>query len=69
MVLHKLAMHDIESNLVLVALAGQETHFHPLYSERYRIENGCWVKIVGGCRFAGLIISVTAIRRSRMKPS
>ena len=46
LVFRNLAVHNVESNLILVALAGQEKHFHPLYSSRYRTERGCWVKLV-----------------------
>jgi Xaa-Pro aminopeptidase len=63
MVLHNLAMHDIESNLVLVALSGQEKHFHPLYTAANRVEPGCWVKLVSGCRYAELIISLTVMAK------
>ena len=56
-------MHDIESNLVLVALSGQEKHFHPLYTAANRVEPGCWVKLVSGCRYAELIVSLTVMAK------
>ena len=69
LVFRNLAIRDIECNLILVALAGQERHFHPLYSSRYRVEHGCWVKLVGGCRYAELIVSITAMAKIGTRPS
>jgi Xaa-Pro aminopeptidase len=63
MVLHNLALHDIESNIVLVALSGQERHFHPLYTAGSCVEPGCWVKLVSGCRYAELIVSLTVMAK------
>ena len=57
--LENLLRRDIDCNLVLVALAGQETHFHPLWDARYRIEKDCWVKLVAGARFAEMFVSAT----------
>lgn len=68
-VFRNLAARDVECNLILVALAGQEKHFHPLYGSRYRVEDGCWVKLVAGCRYAELIVSVTAMLRIGRGPS
>lgn len=68
-VFRNLAAHDVESNLILVALAGQEKHFHPLYNSRYRTERGCWVKLVAGARFAELIVSTTAMAKIASSPS
>jgi Xaa-Pro aminopeptidase len=62
-VLQNLAVHDIESNLVLVALSGQERHFHPLYTAANRAEDGCWIKLVSGCRYAELIVSLTVMAK------
>lgn len=62
-IFRNLAARDVECNLILVALAGQEKHFHPLYGSRYRIEDGCWVKLAVGCRYAELIVSATAMVR------
>ncbi len=51
----------LESNLFLVALAGQENHLHPLYHERYRVEKKGWIKLVVGTRFADMIYSGTVM--------
>jgi hypothetical protein len=64
-----LAEQDIECNLILVALAGQERHFHPLYNSRYHTERGCWVKLVAGTRFAELIASTTAMVKIASSPT
>ncbi len=69
LMLRNLSLRDIENNLALVALAGQEGHFHPLYNARYRVENGCWVKLVGGCRYAELIVSITVMALIGRRPS
>jgi hypothetical protein len=69
MVFSGLASQDVECNLILVALAGQEKHFHPLYDSRYRTERGCWVKLVAGARYAELIVSVTAMAKIASSPS
>ncbi len=61
MVFNALASRDVECNLILVALAGQEKHFHPLYDARYRAERGCWIKLVAGSRYADLIVSCTVM--------
>jgi hypothetical protein len=63
MVFHALADREVECNLILVALAGQEKHLHPLYSSAYRVEKGCWVKLVAGGRYAELIASVTVMAK------
>jgi hypothetical protein len=68
-VFRNLAARDVECNLILVALAGQEKHFHPLYGSRYRVEEGCWVKLVTGCRYAELIVSATAMLRIGKGPT
>lgn len=60
-VFQSLAEHDVECNMILVALAGQEKHLHPLYSSQYHIENGGWVKLVAGGRYAELIVSITVM--------
>jgi Xaa-Pro aminopeptidase len=67
-VFHNLASRDVECNLILVALAGQEKHFHPLYNSRYRAERGSWVKLVAGARYAELIVSVTAMAKIAASP-
>jgi hypothetical protein len=61
MVFQSLAEHDVECNMILVALPGQEKHLHPLYSSQYRVENGGWVKLVAGGRYGELIVSVTTM--------
>ena len=63
MVFHSLAAREVECNLILVALAGQEKHLHPLYSSDYRVEEGCWVKLVAGGRYSELIASVTVMAK------
>jgi hypothetical protein len=63
LVFRSLAARDLECNLILVALAGQEKHLHPLYSSEYRVEEGCWVKLVAGGRYAELIASVTVMAK------
>jgi hypothetical protein len=57
--LSNILAHDIDCNLVLVALKGQETHLHPLWDARYRIEKDCWVKLVTAARLADVIVSAT----------
>jgi Xaa-Pro aminopeptidase len=66
---HNLASRDVECNLILVALAGQEKHFHPLYNSRYLTEQGRWVKLVAGGRYAELIVSTTAMVKFGSSPS
>ncbi len=63
MVFHSLAARDVECNLILVGLAGQEKHPHPLYSSAYRIEDGSWVKLVAGGRYSELIASITVMAK------
>ena len=63
LVFHSLSARDVECNLILVALAGQEKHLHPLYSSEYRVEEGCLVKLVAGGRYAELIVSVTVMAK------
>ena len=60
---------DIESNLVLVALHGQEKHPHPLWDSRYRVEHDCWVKLVAGARHAEMILSATVMVKIGSKVS
>ena len=69
MVFGGLASRDVECNLIMVALAGQEKHFHPLYSSRYRAEPGGWVKLVTGTRYAELIVSATVMAKITSSPS
>ena len=69
MVFSGLASRDVECNLILVALAGQEKHFHPLYDSRYRAERGGWVKLVTGTRYAELIVSATVMAKIASSPS
>jgi Xaa-Pro aminopeptidase len=64
-----LASRDVECNLILVALAGQEKHFHPLYDARYRVERGGWVKLVTGTRYAEAIVSATVMVKVGCPPS
>jgi hypothetical protein len=69
MVFSGLASRDVECNLILVALAGQEKHFHPIYDSRYRAQRGCWVKLVTGARYAELIVSATVMAKIASSPS
>jgi hypothetical protein len=67
--LGNLLSHDIDCNLVLVALRGQEAHLHPLWDARYRVEKDCWVKLVCGARLADMIISATVMVKFGSKVS
>jgi len=69
LVFHSLAVQDVECNLILVALAGQEKHLHPLFSSDYRVEEDCWVKLVAGGRYAELIASITVMAKIGGRPS
>ena len=55
--LHNLAKYGIDAGLVLIGLAGQEKHLHPVASADYRVEPGHWLKLVVGSRFAEHIVS------------
>jgi len=68
-VLGSLADRKIETNLVLVALEGQERHLHPLYESRYRIGKDCWVKLVTGARYAECIVSATVMVKFGARPT
>jgi Xaa-Pro aminopeptidase len=57
LLLFNLAKHGIDSNLVLVALKGQEKHLHPIASAAYRVEKDSWMKLVAGARYAEHIVS------------
>lgn len=57
----RFADEAVESNLFLVALKGQESHFHPLYDERYRVTKNAWIKLVAGARYAEQIVSATVM--------
>ncbi|MFZ2655492.1 MAG: M24 family metallopeptidase [Victivallales bacterium] len=52
-----LLKHGIDSNLVLVALKGQEKHLHPIASSAYRVERDSWMKLVVGARYSEHIVS------------
>jgi Xaa-Pro aminopeptidase len=67
--LANLLSHDIDCNLLLVALPGQEAHLHPLWEARYKVEKDCWVKLVTGARLADMIISATVMVKFGAKPS
>jgi Xaa-Pro aminopeptidase len=58
----------IESNLILVAVKGQEEHLHPLYDRGCRVERGSEVKLVAGARFAELIVSASVMVRIGAPP-
>ena len=64
-----LAAHDVECNMILIALASQEKHFHPLYDSHCVAERGCWVKLVIGARYAELIVSATVMAKMSSSPS
>jgi len=55
--LHNLSRHGIDANLVLIGLAGQEQHLHPVASADYRVEPDRWLKLVVGSRLAEHIVS------------
>jgi len=55
--LHNLSRYGIDANLVLIGLAGQEQHLHPIASADYRVEPDRWLKLVVGSRFAEHIVS------------
>lgn len=59
----ELARRRIESNLILVAVKGQEGHLHPLYDRNFRVERDSEVKLVTGARFAELIVSASVMVR------
>jgi len=69
MVFEGLASCDVECNMILVALAGQEKHFHPLYDARYRAERGRWAKLVIGARYAEMIVSSTIMAKIAVAPT
>jgi len=55
--LHNLSRYGIDANLVLIGLAGQERHLHPVASANYRVEADRWLKLVVGSRFSEHIVS------------
>lgn len=57
----RFADEAVESNLFLVALKGQESHFHPLYDEKYKVTKNAWIKLVAGARYAEQIVSATVM--------
>jgi hypothetical protein len=59
LILEELAAYGVDANLVLVALAGQEQHLHPIASPLYRVTDGTWMKLVVGARCAEHIVSQT----------
>ncbi len=67
--LSNLFRNDIDCNQLLVALGGQEGHFHPLWDSRYRIEKDCWIKLVAGARYADMIVSATLMSKFGSPPS
>jgi Xaa-Pro aminopeptidase len=67
--LNNLLCRDIECNVMLVALAGQERHLHPLWDARYRVEKDCWVKLVAGARYADAIVSATVMVKFGAQPT
>jgi hypothetical protein len=57
LLIYNLASYGIETNVVLIALKGQEKHLHPLPCPLYKTENDSWNKLVVGSRFAEHIVS------------
>ena len=55
--LHNLARYGIDASLVLIGLAGQERHLHPVATADCRVEPDHWLKLVVGSRFAEHIVS------------
>ena len=64
-----LGRRGIETNLILVALKGQEGHFHPLYEECYSVADDCWVKLVCGARYSELIVSASVMVKFGAAPT
>ncbi|MFA5689825.1 MAG: M24 family metallopeptidase [Kiritimatiellales bacterium] len=56
-ILEELYRRGIDANLVLVALAEQESHLHPVASVKYTLEKDRWMKLVIGARYAEHIVS------------
>jgi Metallopeptidase family M24 len=57
LLLYNLGRHNIDANLTLIALSGQEFYLHPIASANYVVEKGKWLKLVVGSRFAEHIVS------------
>lgn len=57
LLLHNLARFGIDANLALISLSGQERHLHPIASVNYIVEEGKWLKLVVGTRYAEQIVS------------
>jgi len=54
---YNFAKHNIDTNLILIALEGQELHLHPIASTAYVVGKNKWLKLVVGSRFAEHIVS------------
>jgi Xaa-Pro aminopeptidase len=67
--LANLLSHDVDCNLVLVGLAGQESHLHPLWDARYSVEKDCFVKLVSAVRRADIIVSTTVMVKVGHRPT
>lgn len=52
-----LAAQGIETNMILLALKGQQAHLHPLYGEQYKVASNCMLKLVTAGRFGDVIVS------------
>ena len=52
-----LAAHGLETNMILLALRGQQGHLHPLYGEQYKVAPNCMLKLVTAARFGDVIVS------------
>ncbi len=57
LMLKNLGAHDIDANLVLIALAGQHDFLHPVASANYTVTKNSWMKLVVGTRYAEHIMS------------
>ncbi len=59
MMFKNFADYGVETNMLLVALKGQGNHLHPLYDDRYKVGNNCWLKLVSAGRLGDVIVSET----------
>lgn len=55
------ADYGVETNMLLIALKGQENHLHPLYEVRYKVPAKGWIKLVTAGRLADVIVSGTVM--------
>ncbi len=57
LLLKNLAEENIDANLVLICLDGQQSHLHPIASANYFVKKDKWLKLVVGSRFSEHIVS------------